>query len=190
MTSRSAAWMVALVSAVIIFLLAEDQLPTESLSARAVLSRLQVLPVMVAGLLLGWRCGLGIGLLAGAGVVWVAAEGEWGALDLWRWVDLAMLAAIGTVAGLVSQGHHRRMAEHQRMAEQLQQAHAEMQENFEGMKRAERLFAVGNSPQVWHTRSGIPWPVFRVRPGFCGGMRPPPRSMRNCWKSLTKNASD
>ncbi|MCW5965329.1 MAG: hypothetical protein KIT83_14940 [Bryobacterales bacterium] len=143
MSSRKAVWAVALVCAVLALSLAEEQFSTDSPSARAVLGRLQILPVMLAGLLLGWRWGLSIGLLAGVGVIWAASEWKWAAPDLFRWADLATLAATGLVAGLVSQRHRKRVEEHQRMAEQLRQAHAEMHENFEGMKRAERLFAVG-----------------------------------------------
>jgi two-component system, NtrC family, sensor histidine kinase HydH len=111
--------------------------------------RLEAVPVLLAGSLVGWRSGLILGLLAtilsfvpGGDGGWLAFPAESG-YRLLPWLNLVSLPLLGLVAGLLLEQQRHRAANHQRLAEELQRAHSEMQENFEGMKRAERLFALG-----------------------------------------------
>ncbi len=116
--------------------------------AHALLARLQIVPVLAAGLLLGWRWGLALGVSAAASVLVgsMIAQAALGAVpdrEFLFWLDLSLLATAGIVTGLLSSRHHRDTTEHRKLAAQLRKAHADMRDTFEGMKRAERLFAVG-----------------------------------------------
>jgi two-component system, NtrC family, sensor histidine kinase HydH len=114
-----------------------------------VMGRLEAIPVLLAGILVGWRVGLGLGVItvilhaitAGGGLL-PFDEPERGSMVL-RVLEILSLPLLGLLAGVFSARYRRRLAHHQRLAEELQRAHAEMQENFDGMKRAERLFALG-----------------------------------------------
>lgn len=116
--------------------------------AETLWARLQILPVLATGLLFGWRFGLALGVGAALAVLagFFSARPpsltppDWGIPFL---LDLFLLPATGLVAGLLSSRHRRHTAEHRKLAAQLQEAHANMRDTFEGMKRAERLFAVG-----------------------------------------------
>jgi two-component system sensor histidine kinase HydH len=116
-------------------------LPEQSVSAQVLLGRLQLLPVMAAAWLGGWRVGLAFGLVAAASVALMRFPTDLG--DFAPWGNMALDIAAGALTGLFSDRQRQQNLEPQRLAEQLRIAHAELQENFEGMKRAERLFAVG-----------------------------------------------
>ncbi len=111
------------------------------ITAQVLLGRLLLLPVILAGWFAGWRTGMVFGLLASASTLYLRASQ--GLNDIALWTNVALLPAVGIAAGLLSERQRLLNEEPQRLAEQLRTAHAELQENFEGMKRAERLFAVG-----------------------------------------------
>jgi signal transduction histidine kinase len=95
------------------------------------------LPVAFAGLRDGWRGGLAAGgvaaLLLGAGAPAITA----------RLAESAGLILLGTLTGVLA-GRERRQREHyQHLAGQLGSVYEKVQANFEGMKRAERLSALG-----------------------------------------------
>lgn len=136
--------MAALFLILLLLAAAGSMLPHDDVAGHVFLGRLQMLPVIAAGLLAGWRGGLALGLVAAALALYLRAGfPPQGTADLALWLDLLLLPATGIAAGTLSAWHRQRSDERQRLAEQLRVAHAELQENFEGMKRAERLFAVG-----------------------------------------------
>jgi signal transduction histidine kinase len=97
------------------------------------------LPVTIAALRYGLKGGLIAALAASVPMVLhVPATGWTEALAY-----TTMLFAGGVIAGMFSEREKRRKASHQNVVRQLSIAHENLQENFEGMKRAERLFALG-----------------------------------------------
>lgn len=118
--------------------------PDDALHTQLFFGRLQLIPVLLAGLLLGWQYGLALGLVAvGSGILLSDGVDAGFVMGGMAAADAVGVPLVGLLAGLVSDRYRQRAREHRRLAEELQKAHAEMHENFEGMKRAERLFAVG-----------------------------------------------
>ncbi len=111
-----------------VLLLGLSAVPADQPELRALIQRLFYLPVAAAALLGGWR----IGLPAAVAASWC--------LPL---VDLPVLAALGGGLGYLADRHRRQRDAFARVLDQLSAAHRELQENFDGMQRAERLSALG-----------------------------------------------
>lgn len=96
------------------------------------------IPVILAAGLEGWAGGLAVAVLSGAAVFAFAPEVTAAtALESLALVLLACLAAL-------SAGRERRLRRHyQQAAGQLSSVYEKIQAHFEGMKRAERLSAIG-----------------------------------------------
>jgi two-component system sensor histidine kinase HydH len=109
-----------------------------------VLQRLYYLPTVLAGLFIGWRGGLGIALLAG-GVFIIGTPPIWtvsraGVLD--EILEICMFCLVGVLSGVLTDRHKKQEAILRATSNQLRQAHQELEENFERMKRAERIYAL------------------------------------------------
>jgi len=110
-----------------------------------IIQRLYFIPIVFAALTAGWRGGLSVGLLAGAAfaigtpAIWVVHPVDM--LD--QGLQICVFCMVGTVAGLLSDRQRRQELTLRRTSAQLDQAHRELRENFEAMKRAERLYALG-----------------------------------------------
>ena len=110
-----------------------------------IIQRLYFIPIVFAALNAGWRGGLTVGLLAGAAfaigtpAIWVVRPVDM--LD--QGLQICVFCMVGTVAGLLSDRQRRQELTLRRTSVQLDQAHRELRENFEAMKRAERLYALG-----------------------------------------------
>jgi two-component system, NtrC family, sensor histidine kinase HydH len=104
--------------------------------------RLCVFPVLAAALWYGWRGGAACALAASLGlaVVYTQAQVPFSVQLL---LEAALLLGTGIAVGAFAGRESRRAREYLRVVDELRAAHQELQENFEGMKRAERLFAVG-----------------------------------------------
>lgn len=95
--------------------------------------------VAIAGLRLGWVGGL-LTALAFSFVRFSTSVGiQWTPVV----IDTAALASVGVAVGLLSARDQHQKRHYQRMAEQLGTVYERVQANFEGMKRAERLSALG-----------------------------------------------
>jgi len=97
------------------------------------------IPVVLAAALDGWGGGLTIAVLSSAGVFAFPSHQAIVAkvLDTLAFLVLAWLAVLTT-------GRERRLRHHyQQIAGQLSTVYEKVQANFEGMKRAERLSAIG-----------------------------------------------
>ncbi len=87
----------------------------------------------------GFRYGLPAGLLAGLAA---ALSGLPDSPTVWV-ADLALFSSAGGLIGFLSDADRRQRVSLQRAAGELAHAHEELQKNFEAMKRAERLYALG-----------------------------------------------
>jgi signal transduction histidine kinase len=110
-----------------------------------VLQRLYYMPIVLAALSRGWRGGLTVALLAGVAFA-IGTPPIWtvprvGVLD--QCLEISVFCLVGVVAGLLTDRHRKQDRALRNTAGQLRQAHKELQENFESMKRAERLSALG-----------------------------------------------
>lgn len=109
-----------------------------------ILQRLYYLPTVLAGLVMGWRGGLGIALLAG-GAFLFGAPSMWTvsrASVLDQVLEICMFCLVGVISGVLMDRHRKQEAILRTTSSQLLQAHQNLEENFERMKRAERIYAL------------------------------------------------
>ena len=120
-------------------------IPVADVSAHNVLHHLNFLPLMVAGMLFGWRGAIYTSLFAfavNAPLIihhWV----EWPLDAKDQVLELTIFSAAGLVAGYLSDRERaqRRNLEHTQV--ELQKVYLELRENITMMKKAERLSAAG-----------------------------------------------
>jgi signal transduction histidine kinase len=108
------------------------------------IQRLYYIPVVLAGLIVGRWGGLGIALLAGAAFV-TGTPSIWNvsridALD--QVLEVGMFSLVGLLSGVLSDRFRKQEVNLRRTSDQLRDAHRELKENFERMKRAERIYAL------------------------------------------------
>lgn len=110
-----------------------------------ILQRLYYIPIVLAGLSMGLRGGLAVALLSGVTFmigtpsVWTVPKVD--VLD--QCLEICIFCLVGGVAGVLTDRQRKQDQALRKTAEELHRAHQELRENFEGMKRAERLYALG-----------------------------------------------
>jgi two-component system sensor histidine kinase HydH len=102
----------------------------------ASIEHLYYVPVVSAALFFGWRGGLGVGLYAAATLLLIAGQGQGG--------EALILCIIGAATGWFIDRERRQKRQYQDVAAKLSSVYEQLQINFEGMKRAERLSAIGH----------------------------------------------
>jgi len=119
--------------------------PDEPFEVHYVLQRLFYAPVVYAGIRFGWQGGLAAGMLSGLAYLPQI-------MAFWRidprfsvnqYIEVMLFCVVGTVTGLLATREREQKRELQRSTDELKQVYAELQANFEHMKRAERLYALG-----------------------------------------------
>ncbi|MGH9358262.1 MAG: two-component system sensor histidine kinase NtrB [Terriglobia bacterium] len=110
-----------------------------------VLQRAYYVPIVLAGLSRGWRHGLIVALLAGSAFA-VGTPSIWkvprvDVLD--QCLEICVFCLVGLTAGVLTDRQRKQERTLFDTTRQLREAHQELQENFESMKRAERLYALG-----------------------------------------------
>jgi two-component system, NtrC family, sensor histidine kinase HydH len=110
-----------------------------------ILQRLYYVPIVVAGIYFGLRLGLATALVAGAfflagtPTVWKVSPVD--ALD--QGLEVTLFLVVGLVTGILSDVQKRKENELRLATRELNSVYTQLQTNFEGMKRAERLYALG-----------------------------------------------
>lgn len=110
------------------------------------IQRLFYIPVVYAGLYFGWRGGLAAGLLASLAYgqqvisIWTVTE-KISIVN--QYTEVALFCIVGVVTGLLAVRERKQKKALQETAAQLARAYGELQQNFEQMKRTERLYALG-----------------------------------------------
>ena len=110
-----------------------------------VLQRLYYVPVVLAALSWGWRGGLGIALAAslffviGTPSIWTVPPVQ--VLD--QVLEVLVFLLVGLFTGILMDRQKRNANALRETTRQLNSVYRELQANFEGMKRAERLYALG-----------------------------------------------
>jgi len=106
---------------------------------------LYYLPIVFAGLSFGWLGGMAAALLAALSnaphnsVTWTVSP-NYGIDQLW---EIPLFCAAGVLTGVLAGRGRRQRAELERTTNRLTEVYQKLQHNFESMKRAERLFALG-----------------------------------------------
>jgi two-component system sensor histidine kinase HydH len=120
--------------------------PDELVERHYLIQRLFYIPVVYAGLYFGWRGGLAAGLLAGLAYgqqivsIWTVTA-KISAVN--QYTEVVLFCIVGAVTGLLAVRERKQKKTLQETAAQLARAYGELQQNFEQMKRAERLYALG-----------------------------------------------
>ena len=119
--------------------------PSSHLHWRTVCQHLYYVPTVIAALLAGWRGGLAAGLLAGISlfpdILQTSRESPDYAIE--QMVEIPVLCFVGVLTGVFSDRDRKQRHDLERTTSRLTEVYGELQRNFEQMKRAERLFAVG-----------------------------------------------
>jgi signal transduction histidine kinase len=120
-------------------------IPAENVSAHNILHHLSFLPLMIAGMLFGWRGAMLAALFAGAVNAPVIARHwiEWPLDAKDQIVELSIFSAAGLIAGYLSDRERTQRRSLERTQQELESVYLELRENIEAMKRAERLSAAG-----------------------------------------------
>ncbi len=110
-----------------------------------ILQRGYYVPIVLAGLRWGWRRGLIVALLSGA-------EFAIGTPSIWKvrrvdvldqCLEICVFCLVGLTAGVLTDKQRKQQQALEMTTNQLRQAHHDLQENFESLKRADRLSALG-----------------------------------------------
>jgi two-component system, NtrC family, sensor histidine kinase HydH len=110
-----------------------------------VLQHLYFFPVVYAALMFGWRGGLGAALLAAAVQsahilqTWVPAH----SYAVGQILEIPLFCAAGVGCGILVGRERKQRAQLTRTTQQLNEVYLQLQHNFDQMKRAERLYAIG-----------------------------------------------
>jgi signal transduction histidine kinase len=119
--------------------------PAAEISAHNILHHLNFLPLMIAGMLFGWR---GAALAASFAAI-VNAPGiarhwlDWPLDAKDQVVELAIFSAAGLIAGFLSDRERAQRRNLERTQQELEGVYLELQANIAEMKKAERLSAAG-----------------------------------------------
>ena len=109
-----------------------------------VVQRLYYIPIVLAGLILGWRGGLIIALLAGAAYtmgtppIWTLSRVD--VLD--ELLEVCIFCLVGVLCGALTDRLRKQATILRTTSDQLRQAHEELERNFERVKRAERIYSL------------------------------------------------
>ena len=108
-----------------------------------ILQRLLYLPVIVAGLLLGWHGGTTTAVLAS--VVYLLRRNPQDPSDLTdQYLEAVMFCLVGALTGVLCERERRQRATLQTTARKLEEVYRELQNNVEHLKRAARMSALGH----------------------------------------------
>ena len=144
-TEESRSRAVTIVVGILSISILHHVLPLADLHGHVVFQHLYYLPIVIAALSYGWRGGLAAAVLAGithAPYIYLTWR-----VDRTSIVDQALeiplFCVAGLLAGIMSERERKQREQVERTTKQLEAVFRELQENFERMKRVERLSAVG-----------------------------------------------
>ena len=135
----------AVIAAIVAISVLHQVTPVSLLHWHNAFQNLYYLPIVFAGLSFGWTGGLATALFASLCnaphnfTTWTTSPNY--AIDqLW---EVPLFCAAGVLTGVLAERGRRQRAELERTTNRLTEVYRELQSNFESMKRAERLFALG-----------------------------------------------
>ena len=119
--------------------------PLSALHWHNVFQHLYYLPIVVAGLSSGWIGGLAAGILAGISNIPhnIVSFETLPSYAIDQVFDVPVFCAAGVLTGVLAERGRKQRADLERTTKRLTEVYQELQDNFERMKRSERLFALG-----------------------------------------------
>ena len=129
----------------VVFLIGAYQHAAQTAQLHDIWTHLYYLPIVIAALHDGWRSGLVIAALSSIALLYPAFTGgiSDAALAPARQIDPLLFCAVALLIGRYTDAARREKRKHKELAEQLASVYEKLQTNFDGMKRAERLSAIG-----------------------------------------------
>ena len=120
-------------------------IPLSTLHWHNVLQHLYYLPIVFAGISSGWRGGLFVAVVAclSNALHDLLSFHELPHYAIDQVLDFPLFCAAGIFTGTLTERGRKQRADLQRTTERLTEVYRQLQDNFEQMKRAERLFALG-----------------------------------------------
>ncbi|MGH9628548.1 MAG: ATP-binding protein [Bryobacteraceae bacterium] len=117
----------------------------DSTQWRYLFPRFYYLPIVLAALYEGWRGGLIIALLSSAAFLqqFLTIEDFFAETWIGSYLEMISFCGVAVLTGVYTDRERRQKQKYQQLAEQLSGVYEKLQTNFEGMKRAERLSAIG-----------------------------------------------
>ncbi|MGJ5815404.1 sensor histidine kinase [Paludibaculum fermentans] len=119
--------------------------PSSYLYLHSFLQHLNFLPIVLAGLLFGWR-GATLSTAAAFAMqaphIWLS----WGPLSFYATdvlLELPVFGLAGAITGHLAERERRQRTNLETTKQELEEVYHELQQNFERLKRAERLYAAG-----------------------------------------------
>lgn len=120
-------------------------IPASDMQAHNVLHHLNFLPLMIAGMLFGWR-GAAISTVFAVLVHIPHLMRTWNIYPLDasdQVVEMSIFGTAGLIAGFLSDRERRQRTKLEKTTHQLGAVYQELQQNMERLKKAERLYAAG-----------------------------------------------
>ncbi len=145
--SRTSVWIRCAIigAAITVITLLHYVTPTSLVHWHYVCQRLYYLPVVYAALSFGWRGGLAAAALAGFSYLPSITTLRLGlpSFALNQYLEIIVFCLVGILTGVVVDREKKQKRASQDAAERLSRVYGELQDNFERMKRAEKLYAIG-----------------------------------------------
>lgn len=143
--ARSPAWRTALLATICAIGILQYFTPLTVVHWLYILQRAYYIPIVLAGLWWGWKHGLAVALLSGAAFA-IGTPSIWNVrrvdvLD--QCLEIGVFCLVGLTSGILSDRQRSQERDLQKTTHQLLRTHLELQDNFENMKRSERLSALG-----------------------------------------------
>ena len=137
--------LVSVIGCILLISLSHYLLPSQETQWHDVLENCYFVPAVVGALLFGWRGGLGAAVLATIlylpTVIEVSRHSPGDFIE--RMVEMVVLCGVGLLTGTFADRDRKQRKEIETATAELSRVYRELQNNFDQMKRAERLFAVG-----------------------------------------------
>jgi two-component system, NtrC family, sensor histidine kinase HydH len=140
---RDWVWRGAIIAAVLTIGLLQLLMPLEYKLWHDLFPRLYYLPIVAAALHYGWRGGLAAAVLAIAAFSPRIIASSQEERLVYEYIEILSFILVAILTGVLVDRERRQQAELRKSAEQLAAVYDKLQSNFEGMKRAERLSAIG-----------------------------------------------
>jgi signal transduction histidine kinase len=120
--------------------------PIERTHWHYIFPRVYYLPIVFAAPCDGWRGGLAIALLSSAAFFqqFLTSDDLFTERFINRYLELVSFCTLAVLTGFYTDTERRQKKNYQDLATKLSHVYQTLQANFEGMKRAERLSAIGH----------------------------------------------
>ena len=142
---RRAKWSFSIYGVMLLITISHYLTPPQFYLSHEILERLYYLPIIIAAVFFGWVGGLlaaGCAALCYVPFVFMASHNS-PQIMAGRYAETAVFLAVGVLTGVLSDRERKRRLELQQATDQLSEMNRQLQTNFQQLRRADRLSAVG-----------------------------------------------